>query len=59
MHTNRPSPCEASSLAVFRRQRGWRWLAAGVAIGALGLVFLLYFKSQVVFDLATRVWSCF
>lgn len=41
----------------------WRqaahWLAWVAAIVVLGLVFLLYFNSQLVFDLATRIWSCF
>jgi hypothetical protein len=37
----------------------WRWLAyLGVAV-LLALVFLMYFRSQLVFDLATRIWSCF
>ena len=40
-------------------QRVWRCLAWIAALTALGLVFLLYFKSQLVFDLATRIWSCF
>ena len=36
-----------------------RWLAYLGAGLVLALVFLLYFRSQLVFDLATRIWSCF
>lgn len=40
-------------------RRAGRYLAWVIAIAVLGLVFLLYFKNQLVFDLATRIWSCF
>jgi hypothetical protein len=36
-----------------------RWLGGVGAVVLLGLVFLMYFRSQLVFDLATRWWSCF
>lgn len=32
------------------------WSAAGVALAA---VFLSYLRPELMFDLATRVWSCF
>jgi hypothetical protein len=35
------------------------WLAMAGAMVLLGLVFLMYFRSQLVFDLASRLWSCF
>lgn len=38
---------------------GWRWLACGLGMTVLALVFLMYFRSQLVFDLASRLWSCF
>lgn len=36
-----------------------RFLAWTAAVTVLGLVYLLYFNSQLAFDLATRIWSCF
>ena len=35
------------------------YLLAVVAFVVLGLVFLLYFQAPLVFDLASRLWSCF
>lgn len=36
-----------------------RYLAWAATFAVLGLVFLLYFNSPLVFDMATRLWSCF
>ncbi|MDI1260788.1 hypothetical protein [Aquabacterium sp.] len=40
-------------------RRPWRWLAYLGAVALLMLVFLMYFRSHLVFDLASRLWSCF
>ena len=40
-------------------RRPWRWLAYLGAFALLVLVFLMYFRSHLVFDLASRLWSCF
>ncbi len=40
-------------------RRPWRWLAYLAAAALLALVFLMYFRSHLVFDLASRLWSCF
>ncbi|WP_255352706.1 hypothetical protein [Aquabacterium sp. NJ1] len=38
----------------------WRQIALIVAIlSALGAVFCLYWRPELAFDLATRIWSCF
>ncbi|MDE2400489.1 MAG: hypothetical protein KGL90_02320 [Burkholderiales bacterium] len=36
----------------------WRWLAYLSVIILLGLVFLMYFRVELVVDLASRLWSC-
>ncbi|MBC7699437.1 hypothetical protein [Aquabacterium sp.] len=40
-------------------RRPWHWLACLGAVAVLALVFLMYFRSHLVFDLASRLWSCF
>ncbi len=42
-----------------RPHRLGTYLLAVVALVVLGLVFLLYFQAPLVFDLASRLWSCF
>jgi len=45
---------------MLRAPRPWfRWLAWLAAAATLTLVFFMYFRSQLIFDLATRIWSCF
>ena len=36
-----------------------RWLWRGASLLALALVFASYLQPELMFDLATRVWSCF
>jgi len=37
----------------------WRQIALTVAtLSVLGAVFCLYWRPEVAFDLATRIWSC-
>jgi len=57
MPTATPTPSDPTSRSAWRL--AGRCLAWAAAIAVLGLVFLLYFNSQLVFDLATRIWSCF
>ena len=44
------------ALSVWLRSR-WLWRAASLV--ALALVFASYLQPDVMFELATRVWSCF
>lgn len=45
------------------RQRYWqrywqRWLATVTILAVLGAVFCLYWRPDMAFDMASRLWSC-